>query len=69
MMDAPILLAFVLTGIYLFPWLVALGRSHPHKASIFVVNLFLGWTLLVWVLVFAWALMPLCPCDKETARG
>ena len=41
-----------LIGIYFLPWFVALSRSkkqHPQQGSIFVLNLFLGWTFLGWV--------------------
>ncbi len=47
-------LIFVLF-IYLIPWIVAASREHPHKASIAIVNIFFGWTLLGWVACLAWA--------------
>lgn len=38
---------------YFFPWLIA---SDKHsRSSIFVVNLFFGWTLIGWVVCLAWA--------------
>ena len=42
-------------GIYFFPYLVATSRNHPQDASILVLNLFLGWTLLGWVVALIWA--------------
>lgn len=42
-------------SLYLAPTIVAFGREHHQKASILVVNLFLGWTLIGWVVAFAMA--------------
>ena len=41
--------------VYFAPVLIA--RGHPHRAAIFVVNLFFGWTLMGWVGWLAWALI------------
>lgn len=38
-----------------FPFLAAAGRRHPATAGIGVVCLFLGWTLIGWVVALAWA--------------
>jgi hypothetical protein len=42
---------------YLLPFGVAYSRGHPNAAAIFVLNLFLGWTLVGWVAAFVWALV------------
>lgn len=42
--------------IYLVPAMVAGLRSHPKRWSVFLVNLFLGWTLVGWVVALSWAL-------------
>lgn len=42
--------------IYLLPTFVAANRESPSQSSIFVVNLFFGWSLLGWVIALAWAL-------------
>lgn len=42
--------------IYFAPSLVASQRKHPNKTSILIVNLFLGWLLVPWVICLAWAL-------------
>jgi hypothetical protein len=39
--------------IYFLPTLFASGKQH--WAGVFVVNLFLGWTLIGWVCALAWA--------------
>jgi hypothetical protein len=46
-------IAFFLFGLYFLPTIIA--RHHPNRPSIFIVNLFLGWTLVGWVISLAWA--------------
>lgn len=48
----------VLVGlvVYFVPCLVASRRNHNNAMPIFVVNLFLGWTFLGWVVSMAWAM-------------
>jgi hypothetical protein len=40
---------------YLLPTIVATIRRHADKGAIFVINLFLGWSLIGWVAALAWA--------------
>ena len=40
---------------YLLPTIVASIRRHADKGAIFVINLFLGWSLIGWVAALAWA--------------
>ncbi|MGH9196652.1 MAG: superinfection immunity protein, partial [Acidimicrobiia bacterium] len=42
-------------GLYLIPSLVAAIRKVPNAGSVFVINLFLGWTLIGWVVALAMA--------------
>lgn len=52
---------FILAGIalsiviYFIPTIVAFKRQHVNRISILLVNLFLGWSLLGWVVAIAWA--------------
>lgn len=41
--------------VYFIPCFVAAYRNHPNGAPIAVVNLFLGWTLIGWVVALAWS--------------
>ncbi|HEU5366662.1 MAG TPA: superinfection immunity protein [Hanamia sp.] len=50
-----VLLAIFLLVIYFLPTIVASNRYHPNKLPIFIINLFLGFTLLGWVISLAWA--------------
>ena len=47
-------IAFIL-GIYFLPDWIAQSRGHPNRGSIFILNLFLGWTFLGWVAALVWA--------------
>lgn len=53
-------LGFTMIGIcivlYFIPYIVAKSNNSPDTTSIFVVNLFLGWLLIPWVIALAWAL-------------
>ncbi len=41
---------------YFMPTIIGMQRSKRNTPSIFVVNLFFGWTLIGWVVALAWAL-------------
>ncbi len=41
---------------YLFPAIIACNRGHRNSASITIVNVFFGWTLLGWGVALAWSL-------------
>lgn len=41
--------------IYFLPTIVALARSRTNTGSIFIVNFFLGLTLVGWVVALAWS--------------
>ncbi|MCG5538958.1 superinfection immunity protein [Halorhodospira sp. 9622] len=50
-MEGPIFLL-----IYFTPSLWAVLDGHADAGAILVVNALLGWTLIGWVVAFAWAL-------------
>lgn len=43
------------TAVYFFPVFVAWGRDHPSRSGIGILNLFLGWTFVGWVVALVWA--------------
>lgn len=50
--------ALVLVGlifVYLLPTAVALYREHSNTLGIFILNLFLGWLLVPWVIALVWS--------------
>ena len=40
---------------YFLPSLVAFARSKRDTAAIVLLNLFLGWTMIGWVVALVWA--------------
>jgi hypothetical protein len=48
----PLLVIFI----YFLPTAAAINGRHPHFSSIFVMNLFFGWTVAGWVVALFWAL-------------
>lgn len=46
---------WLIAALYLLPTLYAWLNRHPHTLAVCIVNVFLGWTLLFWVLALAWA--------------
>jgi len=40
---------------YFLPWIIAAARRHRNTSAIFILNLFLGWTFLGWVVALVWA--------------
>jgi hypothetical protein len=43
-----------IVGLYFLP--AILGRHKSGAAGIFLLNFFLGWTLIGWVIAFIWAI-------------
>ena len=41
--------------IYLIPSIIAFRRDTASRWVIFLVNVFLGWTLLIWLVTLIWA--------------
>ncbi|WP_313048650.1 superinfection immunity protein [Pseudomonas soli] len=51
--------AFILLAItviiYFLPTVIAGKRGHPNGTPIFLLNLFLGWTLIGWLAALIWS--------------
>jgi len=45
----------ILGLLYYIPAIVAYAREHPKTAAITLLNTFLGWTLVGWVISLAWS--------------
>ncbi|EGR2698560.1 superinfection immunity protein [Vibrio parahaemolyticus] len=41
--------------LYLLPAWIAGARKHHNSTSIFIINLLLGWTAVVWIACLAWS--------------
>lgn len=57
--DLTFLLIFAVLGLclYFLPSFIDYSRKHLNLGAVFVANLFLGWTVLGWVLCLVWAVM------------
>lgn len=45
----------VLVAVYFLPAFIASRRKVPHSGSVVVMNVFLGWTLIGWIVALAMA--------------
>lgn len=59
------LLIFLLI-VYFLPSIVAGTRKKRNANAITVLNLFLGWTLIGWVIALVWAAMNDEPASSRT---
>ena len=50
-----ILLLIASIPVYFIPSIVAGKKKHKNQTGIFILNLFLGWTLVGWVGALVWA--------------
>lgn len=42
-------------AMYFLPAIIAHHRRHLSSGTIFLVNLLLGWSVIGWIVCFAWA--------------
>lgn len=52
---AAVFVAIVVIGAYFLPTIVAVARKVTNQGSVAVINFFLGWTLIGWVVALAMA--------------
>ena len=50
-----IILMLLSIFVYLLPGIIATRRKHKNAAPIWIVDIFLGWTGVGWVVALAWA--------------
>ena len=48
-------------ALYFAPAIVATRKRHPQETAITTLNLFLGWTLIGWVVALVWAVSKSTP--------
>ncbi|EGB96812.1 MULTISPECIES: superinfection immunity protein [Pseudomonas] len=65
-----ILILAVSFVLYFIPMMIAFHRHHENYTAIFMLNLLLGWTGVVWVICLVWAFIskPL-PLAQSDAPG
>lgn len=60
-----IICAFILGAVgYLYPGMIASTRKAKNRNFIWVMNLILGWTVLVWIASVIWA----CTDEIESSK-
>lgn len=66
-MDFLILLVVFIGSLFLYfmPSLIAYNHNKTQKLPILLLNIFLGWTLLFWVICLVWA----CTEEKPTIKN
>ena len=50
-----LLIVLLLFPLYFLPTIIAYARKNSHSAGIFILNIFLGWTVLGWIGALIWA--------------
>jgi len=50
-----LIVLIILFGIYFLPTIGAVLRKKKQKNAIFLLNFFLGWTFIGWVIALVWA--------------
>jgi len=51
-----VILIIILAEIYFLPTIISFNRDQPNRFAIFALNLFLGWSLIGWVVSLIWSL-------------
>ena len=62
------LIPFTLLALYLIPFMVAAARGHESLTPILITNVLVGWTVVGWFGVFAWAAFA-APTSIPSRRG
>lgn len=61
---AALLVVIVGIGLYFLPTIIAVARKVTNQGSVLVINFFLGWTFVGWVVALAMA----CRTSNVSAR-
>ena len=64
-----LLIIFLSACLYFLPWIVARSRRKRNSAAIGVLNLFLGWTVIGWIVALVWAAMVDAPSHAEQRKA
>jgi hypothetical protein len=48
-------------AMYFLPSLIAFARSKRDMTAIFLLNFFLGWSVIGWIIALIWAVKPDVP--------
>lgn len=48
-------LLLIIVAIYFLPTIIAFARRHHQRVPILVVDIFLGWTFIGWLIALVWS--------------
>ena len=51
-----VILAALFGGAYFIPAIIAFYRGHQSVIGVFLLNFFVGWTLIGWVVALVWSM-------------
>ena len=52
------IIGFIISlAIYFLPTIIAVARHHRNTLAIFLIDLFLGWTFIGWIVVLIWSFL------------
>ena len=51
------MLLVLIFALYFLPTIIAVNRKKKNQSAIFLLNLFLGWTIIGWVIALVWSTM------------
>jgi hypothetical protein len=60
------ILVIALVALYFLPTLIAVGRHKANQGQVLVVNLFLGWSLIGWVVALTMAVGASSPAGQAS---
>jgi hypothetical protein len=50
-----VIVFLILLSLYFLPTIIALLRRQPNALAIFLLNFFLGWSFIGWVVALVWS--------------
>ena len=56
-----LIISFILTSLYFLPYLTAQKQSHIKLRTIYLLNIFTGWTVIGWIGIMIWLYTPTKP--------
>lgn len=56
-----VLLLAIAFAAYFLPTFIAAKRGHPNGTGIFILDLFLGWTFIGWLVALIWSVSAIKP--------
>lgn len=59
------IIGIIAFSIYLLPAILATWKRHPNVVIIWLINVFLGWTLIGWIVALIWSLKAHKPTHEK----